>query len=79
MVSHMKTTLNISDPVMKALRKEAQRSGKTMSALVETALRDMLATRPPRTGLPELPTFDGGRPSVNVANREALFDVMEPR
>lgn len=75
----MKTTLNISDPVMKDLRKEAQRSGRTMSELVETALRAMLATRAPRKAPPALPAFRGGRPRVDVANREALYDIMESR
>ncbi|MFN8582881.1 MAG: ribbon-helix-helix protein, CopG family [Gemmatimonadaceae bacterium] len=36
--SHMKTTLNIDDSVMARLKREAARSGRTMSELVETAL-----------------------------------------
>lgn len=75
----MKTTLNISDPVMRDLRREAQRSGRTMSELVETALRSMLAARRPREAPPPLPVFSGGKPRVDVANREALYGVMESR
>ncbi|MDH5643664.1 MAG: ribbon-helix-helix protein, CopG family, partial [Gemmatimonadota bacterium] len=41
----MKTTLNIDDTVMARLRKEAARTGRTMSELVETALRRLLQTR----------------------------------
>jgi hypothetical protein len=35
----MKTTLNIDDKVMADLKREAARQGRTMSELVETALR----------------------------------------
>ena len=42
MVFHMKTTLNIDDGVMSRLKQEAARQGKTMSELVEIALRQLL-------------------------------------
>src|SRR5690606_14342677 len=48
MVSHMKTTLNIDDTVMAHLKREAARQGRTMSELVETALRMLLQTQPAR-------------------------------
>jgi len=35
----MKTTLNIDDTVMRELKREAARQGRTMSDLVETAVR----------------------------------------
>jgi predicted transcriptional regulator len=37
----MKPTLNIDDTVMKRLREEAARTGRTMSELVESALRQL--------------------------------------
>src|SRR5258707_821785 len=40
----MKTTLNIDDTVMVELKREAARQGRTMSELVETALRLLLAS-----------------------------------
>jgi hypothetical protein len=79
MFSHMKTTLNISDAVMMELRRDAASSGRTMSELVESAPRMLLAHRTDRKDLPELPTFDGGRALVDVSNRDALYDAMEPR
>jgi hypothetical protein len=79
MPSHVKTTLNISDAVMMELRREAARSGRTMSELVGSALRMLLARRTDRADLPELPTFDGGRAFVDVSIRDALYDAMEPR
>ncbi len=77
MVFHMKTTLNISDSVMRALKREAAKQGKTMSELVEAALRALLADPPKNEELPPLPAFNSGGARVNVANRDALYDVME--
>ena len=79
MIFHMKTTLTIDDTVMKALKREAAASGRTMSELVETALRMLLRNRAPSADLPELPVFDGGVARVDIANRDALYDLMEPR
>lgn len=77
MVFHMKTTLNIDDSVMTRLREESARTGRTMSELVEMALRRLLETRPPETALPELPSFDSGGALVDLADREALYQAME--
>jgi len=80
MVIHMKTTLNIDEGVMRRLREEAARQGKTMSELVESALRVFLqASRRKTSGLPELPSFDSGGALVDVADRESLYGAMEGR
>ena len=79
MFSHMKTTLNIDDRVMARLRSEAARQGKTMSELVETALRRLLIRQSAPEALPPLPKFKAGRASVDIANREALYSLMEER
>ena len=80
MVIHMKTTLNIDDQVMIKLKREAARQNKTMSELVETALRMLLKSKGKQRGaLPKLPTFDGGAARVDVNDREALYQVMENR
>jgi hypothetical protein len=77
MVFHMKTTLDIDDDVMARLKREAARQGKTMSELVETALRLLLQRRPPPAELPPLPSFRGGAELVDVADRDALYEAME--
>ena len=77
MVFHMKTTLNISDSVMKELKQEAARQGCTMSELVERALRALLQDRPSAQPLPPLPAFDMGEAKVDIADRDALYEVME--
>ncbi len=80
MVCHMKTTLVIDDEIMRRLKAEAARRGTTISNLVESALRAMLEERADGAPeLPPLPSFDLGRPSVDVADRDALFQAMEGR
>jgi len=79
MFFHMKTTLNIDDTVMVELKREAARQGRTMSELVETALRLLLRSQRKQKALAPLPTFDGGEPLVDIADRDALYDVMEGR
>jgi antitoxin component of RelBE/YafQ-DinJ toxin-antitoxin module len=75
----MKTTLLIDDGVMKKLKREAARTGRTMSELVEIALRRMLQSKPAPVDLPPLPTFTSGGALVDIADREALYRAMEGR
>ena len=77
MVFHVKTTLNIDDGVMRQLKQAAAREGKTMSELVETALRLLLQRRRKRSAPPELPRYRMGAELVDVSNREALHEAME--
>jgi hypothetical protein len=79
MVFHMKTTLSIDDRVMSQLKREAARQGRTMSELVETALRLLFQARKPAAELPPLPTMKSGGAFVDVADREALYQAMEGR
>jgi hypothetical protein len=79
MVFHMKTTLNIDDTVMAQLKREAARQGRTMSELVETALRMLLSPKTKKEGLPPLPSFRSGGTLVDVADRDALYQAMEGR
>jgi hypothetical protein len=79
MVFHTKTTLNIDDTVMARLRRESARTGRTMSELVEIALRRLLQSRPEPVALTPLPSFESGGAQVDVADREALYRVMEGR
>lgn len=77
MINHMKTTLNISDVVMNELKAEAARQGRTMSELVEAALRSFLQESQVPENLPPLPDFNSGGARVDVANRDALYEVLE--
>ncbi len=77
----MKTTFDIDETMMQELREEAARRGVTVSALVEAGLRRVLVGETPADGqptaLPPLPTWRGGGFRVDIANREALYQVME--
>jgi len=75
----MKTTLNIDDTVMARLRREAARQQRTMSELVEAGLRLLFQTEKAgqQADLPPLPSLRSGGHSVNVADRDALFRVMD--
>ena len=77
MFIHMKTTLNISDVTMLEVKREAARRRQTMSELVEAALRAIVQPERRKVDLPPLPEFSGGGLRVNVANRDALYTVME--
>jgi hypothetical protein len=73
MVLRMKTTLDIDDTVMAQLKREAARQGRTMSELVETALRLLFCSQKKREDLPPLPTFRSGGTLVDIADRDALY------
>ncbi len=81
MVFHMKTTLNIDDTVMKRLKETAAARRTTMSALVEAGLRRVLATESEPAAqeavLKPLPSWNGGRPRVDIADRDVLYKFME--
>ena len=64
---------------MTRLRRESAQTGRTMSELVETALRRLLETRPEPVDLQPLATFDSGGALVDIADREALYQALEGR
>jgi len=75
----MKTTLNIDDSVMVELKREAARQGRTMSEMVESALRLLLRSQRKREKIEALPTFHSGGALVDIADRDALYQAMEGR
>ena len=79
MLYHMKTTLNIDATVMLRLKQEAARQGRTMSELVESALRLLFKEPRERRQRQDLPTFDSGGALVDIADRDALYGAMEGR
>ena len=80
MVLCMKTTLNLDDRLMRDLKSRAAQTGRTMTEMVEEAVRDLLAREA------ETPSLEGfrwvtvkgcGRPRVDIADRDALYDFLE--
>ena len=75
----MKTTLNIDDTVMAQLKREAVRQKRTMSDLVETALRNLFHRQQTSSETSPLPTFQSGGSFVDIGDRDALYQAMEGR
>lgn len=75
----MRTTLNIDDVLMNAVRRRADASGQTITAVIEDALRRSLADSVPAAPYDfRWVTVPGGpRPGVDVADRDALLALME--
>ncbi|MXX77564.1 MAG: HigA family addiction module antidote protein [Gemmatimonadales bacterium] len=74
-------TLHVDNAVMRRLREEAERRRTTASELLEAALRRVLA-EPSRVdadpdALKPLPTWYLGQPRVDIADRDALYRLME--
>lgn len=76
MIFHMKTTLIIPDQIFRELKRLAARRRETLSSVVEETLRRGLAVREPEPVEP-LPVYSMGEPRVDVADRDALYRVME--
>ena len=63
----MKTTLDISDPLLDQARKIAARDGETLRALVEQGLRKVVAERSARARPFKLRDMSVGTPGVQSA------------
>lgn len=78
----MRTTIQLDDTLLREARREAARSGMTLSGIIEEALRERLA-RPATSAEPReqvrLRTTGGGglRPGIDLDNSAALLDVLD--
>jgi hypothetical protein len=79
----MRTTIRLDDDLLARAKQLAARTGRTLTAVIEDALRAALAQGRPRRGREaiELPTFGRGgvRPGVDLDDSAALLDAMESR
>jgi hypothetical protein len=76
----MRTTINLDDDLLAEAKQVAARTGRTLTAVVEDALRESLHRRH-RTArrTVELPVFGEGalQPGVDLDDSAALLDLME--
>jgi len=72
----MKTTLVIDEGVMRALKQRAAQERRTISELVEVALRSFLRERAKPRELPPLPVFRSGF-LVDIDDRNEVYRAME--
>ncbi len=76
----MRTTVSIADELLAAARARAQRSGQTLGAFIEAALRRELAAPGATEALPEVPVFRGGtgpRPGLDLNSNRALAEALD--
>lgn len=79
MVPHMKTTVEIVDPLLDEARQVAAREGTTLRALIEEGLRRVLEERSARGEFrPRRATFGGRgpRPEVREGSWERIRDLI---
>lgn len=84
MLRCMRTTIRLDEELLRDAKAAAAASGRTLTALIEDALREALSRRhghasPARV---ELPTFQGGgglQAGVDLDDSAALLDLMEGR
>jgi plasmid stability protein len=77
----MRTTIRLPDDLLRAAKIHATESGRTLTAVIEEALRVALASAaaPALDEAVTLPTYGRGglRPGVDLDDSAALLDVME--
>ena len=77
----MRTTIRLDDQLLTETKQLAARTGRTLTAVIEDALREMMARRQQMTKLPKvrLPTFAGNGllPGVDLDDSAALLDLMD--
>jgi hypothetical protein len=77
----MRTTITIDDELLRAAKQRAAATGKTLSEVVEAALRDSLVSRPARASAFRLRLVSAGRggvrPGVELSDNVALRDLMD--
>jgi hypothetical protein len=76
----MRTTVTLDDDLLREAKERAARSNRTLSQVVEDAIREAFARRePPGSPTPELPVFTGRglRPGVDLNDNAALSDLLD--
>ena len=82
MSRHVRTTVRLPDALMAQARREAQRRGETLTALIERGVRHEIAHPPAaparrKVDLPVSPCRGGARPGIDLTNSAALWDIMD--
>jgi hypothetical protein len=75
----MRTTLNLSDSLVEAVKARAQAEGRTFTSLVEEGLRAVLAQEVPAQRVAPLPAYGDpdGAFLVDPADRHALWAALD--
>lgn len=75
----MRTTMDVSDELLRRAKKKAADAGVPLREVVEAALRSYLSGKPRKTGYRLRWTPDEGEllPGVDLDDRGSLFDLMD--
>lgn len=78
----MRTTVRLDDQILRAAKQHAVATGRTLTAVIEDALRQALARSTSDSSAPpvELPVAGGGgqlQPGVDLDDSAALLELME--
>lgn len=77
----MRTTLRLDDQLMRQAKQLAAETGRSLTAVIEDALREVFARRQPTAPdrRLELPKFGSGglMPGVDIDHTASLWDVMD--
>lgn len=80
----MRTTIRVDDQLLAEAKATAARTGRTLTEVIEDALRESLARhqqKPEDHRRAQLPTFKGKglQPGVDLDSSAALLDLMDDR
>jgi hypothetical protein len=78
----VRTTLDLDSGLLRAAKRRAAETGRTLTSILEEALRRYLQPSPARRGRYRYaPLTKRGRlvPGVDLADRDALYERMEGR
>jgi ribbon-helix-helix CopG family protein len=76
----MRTTIRLDDDLLSQAKQLAAATGRTLTAVIEDALRAQLARRADPRRRVKLPVFHGGgglQPGVDLDNNAALLELLE--
>ncbi|PYO29478.1 MAG: DUF2191 domain-containing protein [Candidatus Rokuibacteriota bacterium] len=79
----MRTTIRLDDDLLRQTKALAAQTGRTLTAVIEDALRETIARSRSRRGRSRarvaLPTFKGSglRPGVDLDDSAGLLEIME--
>ena len=77
----IRTTIRLPDDLLLAAKRQAVNTGRTLTRVIEDALRAALAREDsePDEQIPTLPTFGSGglRPGIDLDDSASLLDAME--
>lgn len=78
-ISTARTTIDISDELLRQAKKKAADEGVPLRQVVESALRVYLGKQPMESGYQLRWRTERGRllPGIRLDDRDALFDVMD--